>query len=155
MVFTYIPMWKPLVCRLENDQKISTFLGLPGASWGLPGISTRWPGRGFSTSAMAGKSKDWKLLEAWRMLASSPWLPLTLHVEPASMEIQHDTPGKRTHTYIIYIYERLRIVCIVITWATPYHNIIMYHCIKLPAALILRILARWPPDSIRYRSETS
>ena len=155
-------MWKPLVCRLENDQKISTFLHLPG-------ISTRWPGRGFSTSAMAGKSKDWKLLEAWRMLLahhgrmehpSSPWWPLTLHVEPASMEIQHDTPGKRTHTHIyiytyIYIYERLRIVCIVITWATPYHNIIMYHCIKLPAALILRILARWPPDSIRYRSETS
>ena len=100
-------MWKPLVCRLENDQKISTFLHLPG-------ISTRWPGRGFSTSAMAGKSKDWKLLEAWRMLLahhgrmehpSSPWWPLTLHVEPASMEIQHDTPGKRTHTHIyIHIY---------------------------------------------------
>ena len=153
MVFTYIPMWKPLVCRLENDQKISTFLGLPGASWGLPGISTRWPGRGFSTSAMAGKSKDWKLLEAWRMLASSPWLPLTLHVEQVwKYNMIHQEKG---HTHILYIYERLRIVCIVITWATPYHNIIMYHCIKLPAALILRILARWPPDSIRYRSETS
>lgn len=128
MVFTYIPMWKPLVCRLENDQKISTFLGLPGASWGLPGISTRWPGRGFSTSAMAGKSKDWKLLEAWRMLASSPWLPLTLHVEPASMEIQHDTPGKRTHTYIIYIWKATySVYCHHLSHALSQYNNVSLH----------------------------
>ena len=151
MVFTYIPMWKPLVCRLENDQKISTFLGLPG---GFLGSRPGDPGEAFQQAPWLANQRTgncWRRDGCWRVHPGCPSLFMwSQQVWKYNMIHQ-----EKEHTHILYIYERLRIVCIVITWATPYHNIIMYHCIKLPAALILRILARWPPDSIRYRSETS
>ena len=151
MVFTYIPMWKPLVCRLENDQKISTFLGLPG---GFLGSRPGDPGEAFQQAPWLANQRTgncWRRDGCWRVHPGCPSLFMWSQ-QVWKYNMIHQEKG---HTHILYIYERLRIVCIVITWATPYHNIIMYHCIKLPAALILRILARWPPDSIRYRSETS
>ena len=151
MVFTYIPMWKPLVCRLENDQKISTFLGLPG---GFLGSRPGDPGEAFQQAPWLANQRTgncWRRDGCWRVHPGCPSLFMWSQ-QVWKYNMIHQEKG---HTHILYIYERLRIVCIVITWATPYHNIIMYHCIKLPAALILRILARWPPDSIRYRSGTS
>ena len=153
MVFTYIPMWKPLVCRLENDQKISTFLGLPG---GFLGSRPGDPGEAFQQAPWLANQRTgncWRRDGCWRVHPGCPSLFMWSQ-QVWKYNMIHQEKG-HTHILYIYIYERLRIVCIVITWATPYHNIIMYHCIKLPAALILRILARWPPDSIRYRSETS
>ena len=100
MVFTYIPMWKPLVCRLENDQKISTFLGLPG---GFLGSRPGDPGEAFQQAPWLANQRTgncWRRDGCWQVHPGCPSLFMWSQ-QVWKYNMIHQEKG---HTHILYIY---------------------------------------------------